>query len=56
MKTECIEVQVLKNEINWCKKNPDKTLSPDFQRGFTKGLQQAINLINKSKKVMLEEK
>lgn len=54
MKTEYIEVQVLKNEINWCKKNPDKTLSPDFQQGFIKGLQQAINLIKKAKKVVKE--
>jgi hypothetical protein len=45
-KTQKEILQLIRSEIRWCKENPDNDLSADFQKGFIKGLRQAILLIN----------
>jgi len=44
---------LLDQEIEWCKKNPDKTdESEDFKRGFVGGLKQARTILrNAFKKI-----
>jgi len=38
-------LQMLEFEIKYCKDNPDKELSADFQKGFIRGLEQAERFI-----------
>lgn len=41
-------IEIIKNEIWWCIKNPEKTnMSKTWKKGFIEGLRQAIILINK---------
>lgn len=38
--------ELIKKEIDWCRKNPDKTnMSEDWRKGFIQGLKQAITLV-----------
>jgi len=38
-------IVTLKQEIEWCHNNADSSLSEDYQKGFVKGLEQAIFLL-----------
>lgn len=41
-------IQAIKQEIEWCKSNP-QNISQQFRAGFIEGLYQAMRLINAGK-------
>ena len=45
MKKEILSV--LRQEIKWCRKNPTKQFSKDYQKGFMQGLRQSVFLATK---------
>lgn len=47
--------QLITQEITWCIEHPDATLSSDYQEGFRAGLKQAMSLIDKIEKQLIED-
>lgn len=43
-------IEMLKQEIEWCKNNPEKINMPeDWKEGFISGLKQAVKLVKDSR-------
>jgi len=42
-------IDLIQKELDWCEENPDKNLSPEYQDGFKRGLEQAVRLLTNTK-------